>query len=265
MLTIPHQQLPMKNTSVSIKTYYFFLFLLFSRNAIDSAKEAIRIVHFRNYNQKILFSALLASGFKWIPENDQNVATLLPCSVGTFSNSSTKGVNGCTRCPPGMLWPSTQWVSISYNALGYARFYVSQCFFKFIKTEMQYLGSSNGAVVRALASHQCDPGLISGLAVVCGLSLLLILVLAPRVYSGFFCFSSCTKTNTSKFQFDRKSKGHRFVSRRTIMCYPRKGKSIYLFQVFLFALQYLFSVFFKFAVKAVSTEAPIMSNMKSIK
>ena len=46
------------------------------------------------------------------------------------------------------------------------------------------LGSRDGAVVRALrASHQCGPGLIPGLGVICGLSLLLVLVLAPRGFS----------------------------------------------------------------------------------
>jgi len=37
-------------------------------------------------------------------------------------------------------------------------------------------------VVRALASHQCVPGWIPGPGIVCGLSLLLVLVLAPRVF-----------------------------------------------------------------------------------
>ena len=41
----------------------------------------------------------------------------------------------------------------------------------------------DGAVVRALASHQCGPGSIPGLGVICGLSLLLVLVLAPRGFS----------------------------------------------------------------------------------
>jgi len=45
------------------------------------------------------------------------------------------------------------------------------------------MGSRDGIVVRALASHQCGPGLISGLGVICGLSLLLVLVLA---LGGFF-------------------------------------------------------------------------------
>ena len=41
------------------------------------------------------------------------------------------------------------------------------------------LGSRDGAVVRALVSHQCGPGSIPDLGVICGLSLLLILVPAP--------------------------------------------------------------------------------------
>ena len=44
-------------------------------------------------------------------------------------------------------------------------------------------GSRDGAVVRALASHQCGPGSILSLGVICGLSLLLVLVLAPRGFS----------------------------------------------------------------------------------
>ena len=44
-------------------------------------------------------------------------------------------------------------------------------------------GSRVGAVVRALASHQCDPGFILGLGVICGLSLLLVPILAPRGFS----------------------------------------------------------------------------------
>ena len=43
--------------------------------------------------------------------------------------------------------------------------------------------SNDGAVVRALASHQCGPGSIPGLSVICGLSLLLVLVLAQRGFS----------------------------------------------------------------------------------
>ena len=44
-------------------------------------------------------------------------------------------------------------------------------------------GSRDGAVVRALASHQCGPGLIPGPGILSGLSLLLVLVLAPTGFS----------------------------------------------------------------------------------
>ena len=64
-------------------------------------------------------------------------------------------------------------------------------------------GSRDGAVVRAPASHQCGPGSIPGLSVICGLSLLLVLVLAPRVFSpGTPVFLPPQKTNISKFQLD---------------------------------------------------------------
>ena len=55
------------------------------------------------------------------------------------------------------------------------------------------MGSRGGAVVRALASHQCGPGSILGLGVICGLSLLLVLVLAPRVFLRVLRFSSLLK------------------------------------------------------------------------
>ena len=79
--------------------------------------------------------------------------------------------------------------------------------------------SRDGAVLRALVSHQCGAGLISGLGVICGLSLLLDLVLALRRLSpGSPIFSS--KTNVSKFQFGVESDGHRFVSRNRLKCRP---------------------------------------------
>ena len=50
--------------------------------------------------------------------------------------------------------------------------------------------SRDGAVVRALASHQCVPGSIPGPDLICGLSLLLVLALAPRVFLWVLRFSS---------------------------------------------------------------------------
>ena len=38
-------------------------------------------------------------------------------------------------------------------------------------------------MVKALTSHHCGPGSIPGLGVICGLSLLLVLVFAPRGFS----------------------------------------------------------------------------------
>ena len=60
------------------------------------------------------------------------------------------------------------------------------------------LGSKGGAVVRALASHQCGPGSNPGIDAICGLSLLLVLSLAPRGFSpGTLVFSSPQKPTFS--------------------------------------------------------------------
>ena len=53
----------------------------------------------------------------------------------------------------------------------------------FLKSLFLGIESRDGAVVRALASHQCGPDSIPGLGVICGLSLLLVLVLAPRGFA----------------------------------------------------------------------------------
>ena len=44
-------------------------------------------------------------------------------------------------------------------------------------------GGKGGVVVRALASHQCGLGSNPGVDAICGLSLLLVLSLAPRGFS----------------------------------------------------------------------------------
>ena len=46
-----------------------------------------------------------------------------------------------------------------------------------------YGGARDGAVVRVLNSHQCGPGSNPGVDAICGLSLLLVLSLAPRGFS----------------------------------------------------------------------------------
>ena len=45
------------------------------------------------------------------------------------------------------------------------------------------LGARDGAMLRALASHQCGLGSNPGVDAICGLSLLLVLSLAPRDFS----------------------------------------------------------------------------------
>ena len=77
-------------------------------------------------------------------------------------------------------------------------------------------GSKGGAMVRALASHQCGRGSNPGVGAICGLSLLLVLSLAPRFFSGYSGFPLSSKTNISKFQFDQESGGRRTTM---WMCY----------------------------------------------
>ena len=68
----------------------------------------------------------------------------------------------------------------------------------------QVLESKGGAVVRALASYQVGSGSNPGPGVISGLSLLLVLVLAPRVFLRVFrFFFPSPKINISKFQFDQ--------------------------------------------------------------
>ena len=65
-------------------------------------------------------------------------------------------------------------------------------------------GSRDGTVVRTFASVQCGLGLIPRLCMICGLSLLLVLLLAPRGFSPCTpVFPSPQKpTLFSEFQFD---------------------------------------------------------------
>ena len=61
-------------------------------------------------------------------------------------------------------------------------------------------GSRDGAVVRALASHQCGPGSTPGPGVICGLSMLLVLLLALRGFSpGTPVFPSPQKLTLPNF------------------------------------------------------------------
>ena len=77
-----------------------------------------------------------------------------------------------------------------------------------LNTDTRYYGqeSRDGAVVEhsppTQASHQCGPRSIPGLGVKCGLSLLLVLVLAPRGFSPVTpVFPSPQKPTFSNFNF----------------------------------------------------------------
>ena len=69
-------------------------------------------------------------------------------------------------------------------------------------------GARDGAVVRALASHQCGLGSNPGVDAICGLSLLLVLSFAPRGFSpGTLVFPSPQKptfpnSNSTRSQVD---------------------------------------------------------------
>ena len=67
-------------------------------------------------------------------------------------------------------------------------------------------------MVGALTSHQCGPGSNPGVDAICGLSLLLVLSLAPSGFSpGTPVFPLSSKTNISKFQFDKESSRRRTI------------------------------------------------------
>ena len=54
-------------------------------------------------NVIVFIETLIASGFDWLVNNRSEMELYFyPCPVGTFSNSSSKGIYGCTPCPPGI-------------------------------------------------------------------------------------------------------------------------------------------------------------------
>ena len=70
---------------------------------------------------------------------------------------------------------------------------------KYLNSDTRFFGSRVGAVVRALAFHQCVPGSIPGPGVICGLSLL-VLYSAPRGFSsGYSGFPLSSKGNICLF------------------------------------------------------------------
>ncbi|XP_027060267.1 uncharacterized protein LOC113686794 [Pocillopora damicornis] len=70
-------------------------------NPVDSEGEGIMVDNIAITVQRAFGAALKASGFGRIHVNTTNRNIHFPCPLGTFSNSSTKGEQGCTQCTPG--------------------------------------------------------------------------------------------------------------------------------------------------------------------
>ena len=122
--------------------------------------------------------------------------------MGGYSGRGWGVITGCVFLFPGngpMLY-----ACVFKSFVGPAKLLLTFFFF--------FWGGGGGWGWRSGESASLRPGSIPGPRIICGLNLLLVLVLAPRV------FLLSTKTNTSKSQFDRESEGHRFVSRKTDLC-----------------------------------------------
>ena len=77
---------------------FFFNF----RNPLSSGAQSVKVYSPVSRASIALITALMASGFRRI-DNRTNYYTFQPCPVGTFSNSASRGRQGCTSCPPGTL------------------------------------------------------------------------------------------------------------------------------------------------------------------
>ena len=84
-------------------------------------------------------------------------------------------------------------------------------------------GSRDGTLVWALPPTNVAQIRFPNLAS-CGLSFLLVLILAPRFFSGPPVFPPSSKINIAKFQFDLEFESHRFVSLMTIKCHTCLSK-----------------------------------------
>jgi len=70
------------------------------RNPLASSEEPIKVQ--RATGALVFISALKDSGFNLVSVSEYT-DNFLPCPVGTFSNSSSQGAEGCIPCPPGIL------------------------------------------------------------------------------------------------------------------------------------------------------------------
>ena len=103
---------------------------------------------------------------------------------------------------------SNYWIRLSYDLKNYADLggnyqlrritYESRIQYLFYYSFENQI-TSGSAVVKALVSHQCGPGLVPRIDAICGLSLLLGLSFAPRGFSlGTFLNSNSTTNLVDK-------------------------------------------------------------------
>ena len=76
--------------------------ILYCRGAGDSSDETVTVEKPNTFESQGAVSALLALGFQQV-SSDSKAIYLLPCPLGTFSNFSSRGTDGCTTCPPGIF------------------------------------------------------------------------------------------------------------------------------------------------------------------
>ena len=98
--------------------------------------------------------------------------------------------------------------------------------------------------MRELASHQCVPGSIHGRGVICGLSLLLVLFLAPRVFLRVLQFSSLLKNQYFQIPIRSGIRGPRVYQLKTVVWPLVKQSSFILFLFYLFILSLTHLTFF---------------------
>ena len=79
------------------------LFYVFLSNPNEDVTDAVEVKYPTNINGKPTVDALLASGFTKLPQKHKDYLYLVPCPLGTFSNSSSQGAEGCIPCPPGIF------------------------------------------------------------------------------------------------------------------------------------------------------------------
>ena len=98
--------------------------------------------------------------------------------------------------------------------------------------------------MRALAYQQCVPGLIPGPSVICGLSLLLVLVLAPRVFLLVLWFSSLLKKPTFLNSNSIENSRATGLSVEELLCVTlvKQSQFIYLFIYFTWLQMELFKL-----------------------